>query len=260
MRATPRLVVAGGLLALGFLLVVPPAGAKRDEDPDERATSRLDAMAKLLSKAKRLRTTADCAWDTTQSTGEKIEFGETRTITIRRPDRMRVEVVHRDGSRRGLLFDGAQVAVFDLDRKVYATSPSSGTSDEALEHLTADLQVRMPLRELVSADLPKTLAPFRESVRWVARETIAGAPADHVSLRGEGVDVQLWIASEGDPWPRRMVITYRSEEGQPQFRAQFTEWSLSPDVPDDLFALAAAERGEKIPFIVPGSATASGRE
>jgi hypothetical protein len=205
-------------------------------------------MADFLVKAKRLRFTVDSAWDTTQSTGEKIEFGETRVMTIRRPDRARVEATRRDGSRRGFLFDGTQLAVFDLDLKVYATAPRPGTLDAALDHFTQDLDMRMPLQELIASDLPKTLAPLRDTVRWVGAETIAGVATDHLSFRGDGADLQVWIASQGDPLPRRVVITYRQDEGQPQFRANLTEWNLSPDVPDELFEFAATEGAEKIPF------------
>jgi hypothetical protein len=93
-------------------------------------------MVNALSKATRLRATIDANWDVTQPTGEKIEFGETRVMTIRRPDRMRVETTRRDGTRRVFLFDGSQLAVFDVDLKVYATAPRPGTLDAALDYLT----------------------------------------------------------------------------------------------------------------------------
>jgi hypothetical protein len=257
MERSHRLVV-GVLVALGPLLIVaPPATGRGDEDPDKRAVSRLDAMADFLGKAKRLRATIDSTWDVTQSTGEKIEFGETRVMTIRRPDRARVEVTRRDGGRRGFLFDGTQLAVFDLDLRVYATAPRPGTLDAALDYFTQDLNMRMPLRELVASDLPKTLAPLRDSTRWVGAETVAGVATEHLFLRGDGADLQFWIPSQGDPLPRRIVITYRQDEGQPQFRANFTEWNLSPDVPDELFAFAAAEGAEKIPFVAPRPAPGS---
>jgi hypothetical protein len=260
MRGSHRLVVGGVIVALGMILAPPPAGAKREEDPNQRALSRLDAMAKLISKAKRLRTTVDCTWDVVQTEGEKIEFGETRTMTIRRPDRVRIEVANRDGSRRGFLFDGEQIAIFDLDQKVYATEASRGSLDRALDHVVEVLHVRVPLSELVSADLPKTLAPLRDSVDWVARETIAGTATDHLSLRGENVDVQVWLSAEGDPLPRRMVLTYHRDPGQPQFRAQFTEWNLSPEAPDELFAFNPADGAEKIPFVLPRTAAVPGAQ
>jgi len=251
MVGSRRLVARTALVTLTLLaVVVPRASAGRDDDPAKRAVSRLEEMAKLLAKAKGLGLRIDCAWDVVQPTGEKIEFGELRTVTVRRPDRLRMEVVQRSGSRRGLLFDGRELAVFDLDQRVYATAPARGTLDAALEHLTTDLQVRVPLRELIAADLPEELEPFRETARWVGRENVGGTLADHLSLRGDDADVQLWIASQGDPLPRRIVITYRRDEGQPQFRADLSDWNLSPDAPDALFTFAT-DGTEKVPFVVP---------
>lgn len=249
------------LVALGpLLLAASPATARGDEASDKRAVSRLDAMAKVLVKAKRLRATIDTAWDVTQATGEKVEFGATRVITIRRPDRARIEVTRRDGSRRAVLFDGTQLAVFDLDLKVYATAPRPGKVDAALEYLTDQLDMQMPLRQLFHSDFQKWLATIRDTARWVGAETIAGVATDHLFVRGTGADLQFWIASQGDPLPWRIVLTYRQDEGQPQFRANFTEWNLSPDVSDERFAFTAAEGAEKIPFVVPRSRPGSASE
>ena len=52
---------------------------------------------------------------------------------------------------------------------------------------------------------------------------ISGVMCDHLALRSEKEDVQVWIARGDEPVPRRIVIAYRELEGQPQFWAQFTE-------------------------------------
>lgn len=254
MKPFRRLALPALLVALGCAVWAPPyAIAAEEQGADERAAARFDAMVNALVKATRLKTTLDASWDVVQPTGEKIEFGETRVITVRRPDRLRVETTRRDGRQRVFLFDGTQLAVSDPDLKVYATEPQPGTLDAALDHLTEDLHMRMPLHELFAADLAKKVAPVRATARWVDADTIAGVATDHVLLRSDGTDLQVWIPKEGDALPRRIVITYRQEEGQPQFRASFTEWSLSPDVPDELFAFTPAEGAEKIPFAVPGA-------
>jgi len=253
MERLRRIVVAGALLA-AFLSAIPVVADDRDAS-DERAVARLDAMTNALAKAARLRTTIEGNWDVTQPTGEKIEFGETRTMSLRRPDRLRVETTRRDGARRVFLFDGTQLAVSDPELKVYATASRPGTLDAALDYLDRDLHMRMPMRELFAADLPKQLAPLRRTARLVATETVAGVATDHLFLRGDGTDIQVWIPTEGEPLPRRIVITYRQEEGQPQFRASFTDWSLSPDLSDDLFIFTPAEGMEKIPFAVSGEVT-----
>jgi hypothetical protein len=60
--------------------------------------------------------------------------------------------------------------------------------------------------------------------------------------------VQLWIAQGDEPLLQRMLITYKRAEGQPQFRAQFKEWNLSPEVSDATFAFSPAEGAVKIAF------------
>ena len=195
MERLRRIVVAGTLLA-AFLIALPVVADDRDAS-DERAVARLDAMTNALAKAARLRTTIEGNWDVTQPTGEKIEFGETRIMSLRRPDRLRVETTRRDGARRVFLFDGTQLAVSDPELKVYATASRPGTLDAALDYLDRDLHMRMPMRELFAADLPKQMAPLRRTARLVATETIAGVATDHLFLRGDGTDIQVWIPNRG---------------------------------------------------------------
>ncbi len=216
------------------------------------AAARIEAMANLLGNAPRLGVAVDCTYDVVQDSGQKIEFGERRELRLRRPDHARVEVTRRDGSRRGVLFDGAQLTAFDLDEKVYATVSKPGTLDAALAYFTQDLKMRLPLRELFAADLPRHLQDVLGSARLVGKETVGGVAADHVALRGDTADVQLWIARDGDALPQRIVITYRLAEGQPQFEADFHGWTFNPDVPDSAFTFAPAAGAQKIPILTPG--------
>jgi hypothetical protein len=218
---------------------------------ENRAAARLEAMAKILAKAQRLSVTLDCAYEVVQDSGEKIEFGERRVVSVRRPDRARVDVTRRDGSRRGVLFDGTQLAVFDLDEKVYATVSKPGTVDAAFDYFVNDLNMRLPLRELLKSDLPETLKDVLDSARLVAEEQLGGVATDHVAFRGDRTDAQLWLPRDGDPLPKRVVITYRMAEGQPQFEADFSAWNRAPDLPDTLFTFTPAAGAEQIPVLVP---------
>ena len=79
---------------------------------------------------------------------------------------------------------------------------------------------------------------------------ISGVMCDHLALRGEKEDVQVWIARGAEPVPRRSVITYRQIEGQPQFWAQFTEWNFSPEGAETTFTVAPPEDAKRIRFFV----------
>ena len=238
-----RAIVAGLLIAL-----VVPRVASSEEN---RAATRLEAMARFLAKSRRLGVTVDCAYDVVQDSGQKIEFGERRELTLRRPDRARIDVARRDGSRRGLLFDGTQLTAFDVDQKVYATVPKPGTVDAAFAYFTDDLNMRLPLRELFAADFPQELKRVVGTASLVGEETLAGVATDHVAFRDDTADVQLWIRRDGDPLPQRIVITYRLAVGMPQFAADFSGWNFEPAAPDSLFSFTPAAGAEQIPILAP---------
>ena len=247
------LAIIVGLLMAG---IRPSVGAGEEKI----AAARIEAMANLLAKAQGLSVVVDCTYDVVQDSGQKIEFGERRELTLRRQDRVRVDVMRRDGSRRGLRFDGTQLTAFDLDEKVYATAARPGTADAALAYYTQDLKMRLPLRELFAADFPQKLNDVLGSARLVGKETVGGVATDHVAFRGDTADVQLWIARDGDPLPQRIVITYRLAEGQPQFAADFHGWTFAPDVPDSAFTFAPAAGAQKIPILTPGRGRAAGEK
>ena len=238
---------ARAILAILIGLVLPSAATGEEN----RAAARIAAMASFLAKAPRLAVTADCAYDVLQDSGQKIEFGERRVLTLRRPDRARIDVTRRDGARRGLVFDGQQLTAFDLDEKVYATVPKPGTVDAAFLYFTQDLNMRLPLRELFATDLPRELKEVLATARLVGEEKLGGTGTDHIAFRGNSADVQLWIPRDGDPLPQRIVITYRLSPGVPQFEADFGAWDLKPDAPDSLFTFTPATGAEQIPILAP---------
>jgi hypothetical protein len=236
------MVVLAGVLA--GTPTPSPAGPERDG----QAMATLQRMADLLSRAQRLSVTAEISFDVVQESGEKLEFGETRQIVIRRPDRARIDITKRDGATSGFIFDGQTIAVFNAKEHVYATAARPGTLDEAIDYFINGLDMRFPLAELLSSELAGTLQDKVRAASFVEQASIAGVPCDHLAFRGDLADVQLWVARGDQPLPSRIVMTYTDAAGQPQFRAQFTGWNLAPDVPDSLFVFTPPAGAAKIAF------------
>jgi hypothetical protein len=205
--------------------------------------------AEFLAKAQRFSVTVDIGYDVEQDWGQKLEFGATRKITVRRPDRMAVDITDRDGTRRGFRFDGKQLAFFGLDEKVYATAQKSGDIDAALAYFIRDLRMPLPLAEFVSNNLPKNLKDRVDEAYLVEEATIAGTRCEHLALRNDRVDAQLWVAKGDQPVLQRVVLTYKRANGQPQFWANFHDWNFSPDAPDTLFTFTPAEGAARIAFV-----------
>jgi hypothetical protein len=239
------------VLLVVFLADVP-AGTQTPRMPapkrDEQAMALLKRMADFLSQAQRFSVIVDIGFDVVQDSGQKIEFGEIRKMVISRPDRARIDITKRDGATSGFIFDGKEIAVFNTRENVYATAAKPGTLDEAIDYFINDLDMRLPLAELFSSELAETLPAKVRAAYYVEPASIAGVSCDHLAFRGDQADIQLWIAQGDQPLPRRQVITYKNAAGQPQFWAQFSEWNLSPDIPDSLFAFTPPEGSAKIAF------------
>jgi hypothetical protein len=63
--------------------------------------------------------------------------------------------------------------------------------------------------------------------------------------------MQVWIAQGEQPLPRRVILTYKNAPGQPQYRADLSEWNLSPTVADNSFTFTPPAGAEQIPFLAP---------
>lgn len=216
---------------------------------EEEAMSTLMRAAEILAKEQRFSVKTDIEYDVIQDWGQKLEFGARRTITVKRPDRMSVDIVDRDGSRRGFRFDGKQIAFFGLDEKVYATVEKSGDVDTALTYFTRDLQMPLPMAELWSNDLPQALKDRISEASVIAEETVRGTLCDHIAVRNDMTDAQIWVTKGAKPLLHRFVITYKHANGQPEFRADFLDWNLSAETLDSLFAFTPAEGANRIQFV-----------
>jgi hypothetical protein len=216
---------------------------------EEKAISTLMRAAEFLAKAQRFSVTMDIGYDVEQSWGQKLEFGATRTVTVRRPDRLAVDITDRDGNRRGFRFDGKQLAFFGLDEKVYATAQKAGDLDAALAYFIRDLQMPLPMAELVSNNFPTILKDRVSEAYFVEEATIGGTRCEHLALRNDLVDAQVWVAQGDQPALQRVVLTYKRENGQPQFWANFRDWNFAPETPDSLFAFTPAEGAARIQFV-----------
>jgi hypothetical protein len=215
---------------------------------DAQAMAVLQRMADFLSQAQGFSVTAEIGFDVVQESGEKLEFGETRRVIIRRPDRARIDITKRDGATSGFIFDGQTIAVFNTREHVYATAAKPGTLDEAISYFINDLDMRFPLAEIFSTQLAETLRAEVRTAYNVGQEYIMGVACEHLALRGGRADLELWVARGDRPLPCRLVITYKEAEGQPQFWAQFSDWNLSPDVSDAQFVFTPSEGATKIAF------------
>ena len=245
------------LLMSVFLLVATTAfsaseelaSATAEQDADARAI--LTKMADVLSQAPGFSVTVRSSYDSIQEDGQHIEFGERRNILLQRPDRLRVDVERSDGDQGLVIFNGQTITVFKAEDNVYAQVEKTGSVDNAIVHLVRNLQTPFPLARMFLTTLSRDMPKWIESVSYVEENTLTTPPTDHLAGRAADVDFQIWVAQGKQPLPQRIVLTYRNEPGQPQFRADFIGWTLSPANDATRFVFTPSEGAERIVFLAP---------
>src|SRR5438034_9029323 len=85
------------------------------------ARALLVGMGEFLGKTQQLSVTVRAAYDTVQASGQKVEWNEVRTLTLSRPDRLRVESERSNGTRSVVVLDGQAIRTVDAAGRVCAT-------------------------------------------------------------------------------------------------------------------------------------------
>ena len=150
------------------------------------------------------------------------------------------------------------MTIYTANHNIYATTSRLGTLNRAIKYALDDLKIRMPLAMMFLSTLPSELENLGVSADYVEKTTITDVPCDHLAVRtAGGVDFQVWIAQDSEPLPRRIVITYKGEHGQPQFSADLSNWNLAPNLSDALFAFTPPNGAERIQFLAEVRSTAA---
>ncbi len=259
-----RIAAPAVIVCLALTLGGPTAHGSPDADeptPAESARARrkaraeamtADAIASLergadfLGRQKRFSFGAEIAYDVLQPTGQMLEFGGSRDILVRRPDRLRVEAIGRDGDVMQLFFDGQSLLVDKPNEDAYVQVEKPGTLYAALDYLVDDLGAPSPLEDFLSEDFVAEVGSRIESGFYVEHAEIGGRICEHLAFRTDELDFQIWIQVGEQPLPCRLVITYKRAEGHPQFSADFRDWNFAPESDDEMFVFEPPESAERL--------------
>jgi len=235
---------------LTIFLVLPFQLPAATEEPalSEDAAKIMARMTDFISAAPAFTLVSETGHEVLQENGHVLEFGSQLTLAIQRPSQAVGRFDSRNGDSSITVLDGEAIWVYSVKENIYDTTRQPGDIDASLYFLAKQLGVPRQLRDFFSKDLTTSLGSAVQSGYYVGESIIAGVMCDHLALRGEKEDVQVWIAQGDEPVPRRIVITYRQIDGQPQFWTQFTDWDFSPELSDMTFTFSPPEGAKRVRF------------
>lgn len=237
-----------GIVSVFLLSLAQPAQTK--ETDDRQFMAMLQNMANTIADAKHFSVTVSSSYDAPQANGQLVEFGVVRTIQLNRPNYMRVDLQRSDGDKRILVFDGKHIVYHNVEENVYTKTENPGDIDEVLKHLVGTLKIPLPLARMFRTNFRKELERIAMEINYVEKNVLTDEPTDHLAIRSNDVDFQIWITQGSNPLPRRLVITYKNFEGAPQYRANFSDWDLSVNAAKGPFTFSPPKNAEEVPLLV----------
>lgn len=201
---------------------------------DPRADDLLIAMGRTLADARQFTFRADTTSDEQLTTGQFIQVSSRRRFSVRRPDCIYVESEGDLTSRRSWYL-GNSLTVLDKRGNRYSVAKVPDNIDQTLDFLVEEYDLTLPLADLFFADPYDAMIAAVESGHYIGRTEVDGRPCHHLAFSQEGIDWQIWIDADGTPVPRKLVITFKTVSGWPQFTAWLRDWNLSAVITDEAF-------------------------
>jgi hypothetical protein len=159
--------------------------------------------------------------------GEPLHIFHTLDVTVQRPNRLLVVRNGDDGPSK-LVYNGKTLFVYTEEGNRYAQIPVPGTIEGMMKEAMGRLGVDFPLADFLTNDPEKSFLSGVTEGEVVNTVTINGTPALHMFfVQPPGIELELWLQKTEQSLPLRLVVTYRSLPGEPNFIATFSNWNFS---------------------------------
>jgi len=230
---------------LAVALTWPFMAAAQIEPIDERAKEILVEMSQLLAETPAYAFRTEQTLDEVLDSGLKAQFASSRTVAVSKPNRA---AGHADGDLLSATFwyDGETMTFLDERHFRYVRVEVPETLDTALDFLANEYDIVMPLADFVSDDVYAALTQGAEYMTYLGIHRVGERRCHHLALANEWLEWQIWVDAEGPALPRKFLINYMDEPGEPQFTAVFHSWNLNPELSDELFLFEPPEGAEKM--------------
>jgi hypothetical protein len=219
----------------------------------------LQKMCDYLNSLKEFSFKGEVTDDHTFSAGNKLQFAFGVDGYVKRPDKIRFNA-KGDLHNKEVFYDGKAFTIYDTVKKVYATAAMPPTIDEALAKVNSDYGIRLIPAQLAKTNLFEQITKGMEDEVYVGEGTVFGVKCQHVAFDNGKVVGQFWVEASDKPLLRKVVLTYKDVEFSPQWTLYPTEWNVSPQLADHVFAFTPPQGAEKIDFMTVKKAEAPKKE
>jgi hypothetical protein len=231
--------------------LIEPALAPGSRLVDPRADELVRQMSDRLARSTAFAFEAEEVYDEVPEQSPRQQVTNLRRVAMRRPDRL-VGDAAGDALNRSFWYDGKSFSALDNEQYVWASGTVPPTVDQALDWVFEQTGTVIPLADFLYADSYARLMGDVQRGVYLGIHEAAGVPCHHLSFEQATIDWQIWIDAGEQPLPRKLVITYKTEDEVPQYTVTMRKWNLKATLPDTLFAFAPPEGATRVDVVAFG--------
>jgi hypothetical protein len=244
---------------LPVLAADTPAKASADAT---NADTVLRQMSDKLSSAKSFSLKAIREIDGGLAGGDGLDGKARISVTVQRPDKL-VATATIPGDVRRLYFDGKQVSLNDVQKKLYSTVPLATSLDKLPSELATIYGFVPPAADFIVSDLYQDLVWRAKTVEYrgtgIIKTGFLGLKSircHRVALTGTHADSEIWIGID-DLLPRRWTSTVKGKEGNVEIRLELSDWNLEAKTQDKDFVFSPGKDELQIPMMTQAEIAAA---
>jgi hypothetical protein len=210
------------------------SSATKPADLDPQAGNVLKHMCDTLSAVKSMTFESDALLDDRLPSGQLVQLHRHSKVTAVRPCCLFIDMTG-DQAGGSLWYCKGHLTIMDRRSNIYASAEVPDRTEKMLDHVIDKYHLTVPLADILFPNLYETLTEHVESGLYVGVEDVDGHACHHLSFTQKRLDWQIWIDAGAQSLPRQIVITYKEEEGLPQYTATLDKWDLAASPPETMF-------------------------
>ena len=244
MKRSSQLVIGSSIICLMLIMASGCATSKvGNAKIDHKTKKTLKHMSKTLTESSSLSYKAVGYIDIIEKNGELTQRYEEFTVSILRPDKLKIDA--KVGKRELTMWvNGGNLVLLDVKKKRVAHTNCPDNIEEVLNFLADKAATTIPGADLLREDPLSALLAWVSTGTYIARETENDGALDHMLFTQGPATWQLWVSAEEKALPKRLVMTEPGGLLRAQYEVEFSNWTTSP-----------ISAGQFIPSIPPRTKT-----
>ncbi len=174
-----------------------------------------------------------------------VKHSTSEGIAIKQPNKLRITSIGDKGHRK-LQYNGTNVFYYSYDKNQYAEAAGSESVIQTIDTISKKYGIEFPAADFFYPTFVEDVINTGGNLIYLGVTELNGQKCFHIAGKDANTGFQFWIADDGFFLPLKIVMTYYSEKGSPQYEECYSNWVINPDLPDSMFEFSTPPKAGKV--------------